>query len=235
MGFVVFSIPVDAQGSKTATNFKLSRCQYDITIQGVARWLSPDWAAKAIAIPHAEFSDPQSVNLNSYVRNIPSANYDSDGHDVGGTWPENFDISVGARRIVGAVKAVWHFMTSGPPPHIPGSPTLPPPNCTCPGTGNQNDGKKDNNNNSKSNNQQEQGGQKQSNANEGNGGKSSTSEGSTSEQSTSQGTGDKQTGPGTGKDRSLQGTIKRMICNVLSRIKARHRGPLIALGKPIRI
>jgi RHS repeat-associated protein len=35
------------------------------------RFLTPDWAAKAIAVPYADFGDPQSLNLNSYVRNNP--------------------------------------------------------------------------------------------------------------------------------------------------------------------
>jgi RHS repeat-associated protein len=47
---------------------------------GLGRWTTPDWAAKATAVPYAEFSDPQSLNLYSYVRNVPTVGYDSDGH-----------------------------------------------------------------------------------------------------------------------------------------------------------
>src|SRR5262249_53930486 len=32
---------------------------------GLGRWVTPDWAAKATAVPYAEFSDPQSLNLYS--------------------------------------------------------------------------------------------------------------------------------------------------------------------------
>jgi hypothetical protein len=42
--------------------------------------MSPDWAAKATAVPYAEFADPQSLNLYSYVRNLPSTRLDPDGH-----------------------------------------------------------------------------------------------------------------------------------------------------------
>src|SRR5215468_9194323 len=46
----------------------------------LGRFLTPDWAAKATAVPYAEFSDPQSLNLYSYVRNIPTTAFDADGH-----------------------------------------------------------------------------------------------------------------------------------------------------------
>ena len=48
---------------------------------GLGRFITPDWAAKAAAVPYAEFSDPQSLNLYSYVRNVPTAAADLDGHD----------------------------------------------------------------------------------------------------------------------------------------------------------
>ena len=40
----------------------------------------PIGAAKAAAVPYAEFGDPQSLNLYSYVRNVPTTRYDADGH-----------------------------------------------------------------------------------------------------------------------------------------------------------
>jgi len=48
--------------------------------------MTPDWAAKAAAVPYADFADPQSLNLYTYVRNIPTTHYDADGHcaDDGG-------------------------------------------------------------------------------------------------------------------------------------------------------
>jgi RHS repeat-associated protein len=47
---------------------------------GLGRFITPDWAAKAIPVPYAEFGDPQSLNLYSYVRNVPTKLIDPDGH-----------------------------------------------------------------------------------------------------------------------------------------------------------
>jgi RHS repeat-associated protein len=47
---------------------------------GLGRFITPDWAAKAAAVPYAEFSDPQSLNLYSYVRNVPTSRSDPTGH-----------------------------------------------------------------------------------------------------------------------------------------------------------
>jgi RHS repeat-associated protein len=46
----------------------------------LGRFMTPDWAAKPIAVPYAMFGDPQSLNLYSYVRNNPLAKADADGH-----------------------------------------------------------------------------------------------------------------------------------------------------------
>lgn len=47
----------------------------------MGRFMSPDWAAKPTSVPYAEFGDPQSLNLYSYVRNNPLSRPDIDGHD----------------------------------------------------------------------------------------------------------------------------------------------------------
>jgi RHS repeat-associated protein len=46
----------------------------------MGRWISPDWMSRASAVPYAEFADPQSLNLYSYVRNLPTSKADVDGH-----------------------------------------------------------------------------------------------------------------------------------------------------------
>ena len=80
----------------------------------LGRWLTPDWAAQATAVPYAEFSDPQSLNLYSYVRNVPTVKIDLDGHD--GFWS-------------------WVADKFSPPPPPPPPPPAPePPAVITPGT-----------------------------------------------------------------------------------------------------
>jgi RHS repeat-associated protein len=47
----------------------------------MGRFGSPDWSALPEAVPYADFHDPQSLNLYSYVRNNPMNQVDLDGHD----------------------------------------------------------------------------------------------------------------------------------------------------------
>jgi RHS repeat-associated protein len=44
------------------------------------RFTTPDWSATPQAIPYADLSDPQTLNLYAYVRNNPLALADSEGH-----------------------------------------------------------------------------------------------------------------------------------------------------------
>lgn len=44
------------------------------------RFMTPDWAAKPTAVPYANFGNPQSLNLYSYVKNNPTTFGDPDGH-----------------------------------------------------------------------------------------------------------------------------------------------------------
>jgi len=46
----------------------------------MGRFMSPDWAAKAMPVPYAVMGDPQSLNLYAYVRNNPLSRRDLDGH-----------------------------------------------------------------------------------------------------------------------------------------------------------
>ena len=46
----------------------------------LGRFMAPDWAAKATAVPYASFGDPQTLNLYGYVRNNPLSKADADGH-----------------------------------------------------------------------------------------------------------------------------------------------------------
>jgi len=46
----------------------------------LGRFMIPDWASKPIAVPYANFGNPQSLNLFSYVQNNPTTTGDVDGH-----------------------------------------------------------------------------------------------------------------------------------------------------------
>jgi RHS repeat-associated protein len=46
----------------------------------LGRFMTPDWANKPINVPYANFGNPQSLNLYSYVKNNPTTTRDPDGH-----------------------------------------------------------------------------------------------------------------------------------------------------------
>jgi RHS repeat-associated protein len=48
----------------------------------VGRFMVPDWADKPTDVPYANFGNPQSLNLYSYVNNNPTTTRDPDGHCI---------------------------------------------------------------------------------------------------------------------------------------------------------
>ena len=52
--------------------------RYYSSTQG--RFITPDWSAKPVPVPYANFKDPQTFNLYGYVRNNPVWQMDDDGH-----------------------------------------------------------------------------------------------------------------------------------------------------------
>jgi RHS repeat-associated protein len=46
----------------------------------LGRFMTPDWSAHPTAVPYADLSDPQTLNLYSYMRNNPLSKADPDGH-----------------------------------------------------------------------------------------------------------------------------------------------------------
>jgi RHS repeat-associated protein len=52
----------------------------------LGRFMTPDWAAKPTTVPYANFGNPQSLNLYSYVENNPTTAGDPDGHGDAGTF-----------------------------------------------------------------------------------------------------------------------------------------------------
>jgi RHS repeat-associated protein len=67
----------------------------------LGRFITPDWAARAATVPYADFVDPQSLNLYTYVRNIPTSKADADGHCSGDDQPCSANLSV--REVTGIV------------------------------------------------------------------------------------------------------------------------------------
>jgi RHS repeat-associated protein len=62
----------------TETQLDYFGARYYSNLMG--RFITPDWAEKATAVPYAEFADPQSLNLYGYVKNNPLSHSDADGH-----------------------------------------------------------------------------------------------------------------------------------------------------------
>ncbi|MGD0497587.1 MAG: RHS repeat-associated core domain-containing protein, partial [Bryobacteraceae bacterium] len=52
--------------------------RYYSTAQG--RFTTPDWSARPQAVPYADFANPQTLNLYTYVQNNPLSRTDPDGH-----------------------------------------------------------------------------------------------------------------------------------------------------------
>ena len=50
----------------------------------MGRWMSPDWSDSATPIPFATLTDPQTLNLYSYVQNRPMTQSDTTGHFTNG-------------------------------------------------------------------------------------------------------------------------------------------------------
>src|SRR5579863_5776012 len=46
----------------------------------LGRFMTPDWAAKPITVPYANFGNPQSLNLYTFGKNNPRTFGDPDGH-----------------------------------------------------------------------------------------------------------------------------------------------------------
>jgi RHS repeat-associated protein len=67
---------------------------------GLGRFISADWSATPIPVPYADFGDPQSLNLYSYVRNIPTVKIDPDGHCC--SFSEVMDFVAGAANAYGS-------------------------------------------------------------------------------------------------------------------------------------
>jgi RHS repeat-associated protein len=57
----------------------------------LGKFTSPDWAEVPTAVPYAQFDNPQSLNLYTYVLNNPLKDFDDDGHTHQVCGPDTFD------------------------------------------------------------------------------------------------------------------------------------------------
>jgi RHS repeat-associated protein len=119
---------------------------------GLGRFITPDWAAKATAVPYANYGNPQSLNLYTYSKNNPTTFGDPDGHDPGDNIVR-FLTALGYETLVTGFE-IMHALSSGGG-HMG---ALPPPRCVCPSPNQNNNeqNKNQQNNNSQSSNNQEQ-------------------------------------------------------------------------------
>jgi len=63
----------------------------------LGRFITPDWDALPRAVPYADFTNPQSLNLYAYVLNSPLTRADLDGH-VGAMFPSLDGLGNGCPR-----------------------------------------------------------------------------------------------------------------------------------------
>ena len=73
-------------------------------------------------MPYADFGDPQSLNLFSYIRNISTTRFDVDGH----AGPPRIDCTNGDCMMVTAGCAGNYICSKAPPTNADGSPAPPP-------------------------------------------------------------------------------------------------------------
>ena len=59
------------------SNLDMFGARYYTSAMG--RFMTPDWALKPVAVPYANYGNPQSLNLYSYVENNPETLVDTDG------------------------------------------------------------------------------------------------------------------------------------------------------------
>jgi RHS repeat-associated protein len=70
------------------------------------RFLTPDWETKPTDVPYANFGNPQSLNLYSYVNNNPTTTRDPDGHCFDGCVISGPTVAVAAVVVVGTAVIV---------------------------------------------------------------------------------------------------------------------------------
>jgi len=104
----------------------------------IARFYSPDWSATVEPVPYAKLNNPQSLNLYTYVLDIPLSFRDADGHEFWNTpeepgSPDYSDFEGQQAAETADHKVTAQNNTPPPPPPTPDpagtrtDPTLNPP------------------------------------------------------------------------------------------------------------
>jgi RHS repeat-associated protein len=78
--------------------------RYMASVDG--RFMSPDWSAAPTGVPYADFDNPQSLNLYSYVKNNPTTVGDPDGHCAEDACVIEGTAAIGAAVYVGGAALV---------------------------------------------------------------------------------------------------------------------------------
>jgi hypothetical protein len=94
----------------------------------MGRFMTPDWEGKPTNVPYADFGNPQSLNLYSYVENNPTTTLDLDGHCepvcalvplisswVGGAIGRDGSLGSVARNVgIGSLKGLGSYLSDLP-------------------------------------------------------------------------------------------------------------------------
>jgi len=66
----------------------------------LGRYITPDWSQKPTAVPYADLSNPQTLNLYTYSHNNPTSFADQDGHDPGDKFKSKVAAAVDAVKYI---------------------------------------------------------------------------------------------------------------------------------------
>ena len=81
------------------------------------RFSSADWSSKPTAVPYADFRNPQTLNLYSYLQNNPLSSVDADGHCGNNDWCDSLKglatgtWSFAKNTVVGTAQLGWASAT----------------------------------------------------------------------------------------------------------------------------
>jgi len=89
-----------------------------VLFQRFGRWLSADWSSAPVAVPYANLTNPQTLNLYSMVADDPESFADLDGHvSTGVLYPgSGYVAALGCESHPDKLRN--HTGTSRPPPKL---------------------------------------------------------------------------------------------------------------------